>query len=249
MNFSWGLFSNLLLAHLVSDFFLQTQKMVDNKNSRHMFGSAIYKHVVIVTLLSCVAVGSVDFLPYALLIGGTHWVIDLAKVRFKKHPLWPFVIDQMCHLMILAWVTARFQTGWEQWALIPLNIAASLPLICAALVFLTTPSNILIREVFDLQKAPLEDFMIKVPKSEKDALPRLKDVGALIGTLERCLTFVFVLNGNYQAVGFIVAAKSILRFRESEGARAEYVLVGTLLSFSIAVLCALAVLWIKHEYL
>ena len=129
--------------------------------------------------------------------------------------------------------------GWEP----------ALPLICSALVFLTTPSNILIREIFDLQKAPLGDFVIKAPKSEKDNLPRLKDVGALIGTLERCLTFVFVLNGNYQAVGFIVAAKSILRFRESEGARAEYVLVGTLLSFSIAVLCALAILWIKHECL
>ena len=249
MSFSWGLFSNLLLAHLVSDFFLQTQKMVDNKNSRHLLGSAIYKHVVTVALLSWVAVGAVDFLPYALLIGVTHWVIDLAKVCFKKHPLWPFVADQVFHLLVLAWVTVHCQAGWEQWGFIPLNMVASLPLTCAALVFLTTPSNFLIREVFDSRKAPLEDFVITESKSDRDALPRLKDVGALIGTLERCLTFVFVLNGNYQAVGFIVAAKSILRFRESEGARAEYVLVGTLLSFSIAVLCALVVLWIKHECL
>ena len=39
------------------------------------------------------AVGAVDFLPYALLIGVTHGVIDLAKVCFKKHPLWPFVVE------------------------------------------------------------------------------------------------------------------------------------------------------------
>lgn len=249
MSFSWGLFSNLLLAHLASDFFLQTEKMVDNKNRRHMLGYAIYKHVVIVVLLSWGAAGYVDFLPYALLIGGTHWAIDLAKVCFKKHPLWPFVADQLFHLLVLAWATVHCQAGWEQWGLIPLNMAASLPLICAAMVFLSTPSNILIREVFDSRKAPIGDFAITVPKSGKEALPRLKDVGALIGTLERFLTFVFVLNGNYQAVGFIVAAKSVLRFRESEGARAEYVLVGTLLSFSIAVLCAWAVLWIKHECL
>ena len=68
------------------------------------------------------------------------------------------------------------------------------------------------------------------------------EVGALIGTLERLLAFFFVLRGNYQAVGFIMAAKSILRFKESEGARAEYVLVGTLMSVTIAVACALIVL-------
>ena len=67
----------------------------------------------------------------------------------------------------------------------------------------------------------------------------------LIGTLERILTFIFVMNGNYQAVGFVVAAKSLLRFKESEGTRAEYVLVGTSLSFSIAILCTLAVQILK----
>jgi len=39
--------------------------------------------------------------------------------------------------------------------------------------------------------------------------------------------------GQYEAVGLIIAAKSILRFKGTQ--HSEYVLVGTLLSFGIAV--------------
>jgi len=39
--------------------------------------------------------------------------------------------------------------------------------------------------------------------------------------------------GKYEAVGLIIAAKSILRFNETQ--KTEYVLVGTSLSISIAV--------------
>lgn len=52
---------------------------------------------------------------------------------------------------------------------------------------------------------------------------------------------VFVLIGQYEAVGFIVAAKSLLRFKETDTAKTEYVLAGTLLSFGIATCCGLLV--------
>lgn len=53
------------------------------------------------------------------------------------------------------------------------------------------------------------------------------------------MVFVFVMLGEYEAIGFLIAAKSILRFKETDTARTEYVLVGTLLSFMLAIMVAL----------
>ena len=67
----------------------------------------------------------------------------------------------------------------------------------------------------------------------------IKNAGALIGNLERILTIIFVIIGRYEAIGFIIAAKSILRFKDTDTAKTEYVLAGTFLSFGIALLCGL----------
>lgn len=54
--------------------------------------------------------------------------------------------------------------------------------------------------------------------------------------MERSLIFLLFIIGQPEGVGFLVAAKSILRFEESKKQKqAEYILIGTLLSFSIAI--------------
>ena len=64
----------------------------------------------------------------------------------------------------------------------------------------------------------------------------------LIGTLERWLVLVFVLLQNYEALGLLIAAKSIIRFGDKEGReKSEYVLAGTLISIFIAVISGLVV--------
>ena len=69
----------------------------------------------------------------------------------------------------------------------------------------------------------------------------LKDGGLYIGWLERGLILVAVLAAQPEAVGFLLAAKSILRFPEvRKRAISEYVIIGTLLSFGWAALIAIA---------
>jgi ABC-type proline/glycine betaine transport system permease subunit len=67
-------------------------------------------------------------------------------------------------------------------------------------------------------------------------------VGQKIGYVERLLIFIFVLCGSIEAIGFLITAKSILRFSESSKDKqyAEYVLLGTLLSYLLALIVALA---------
>ena len=63
--------------------------------------------------------------------------------------------------------------------------------------------------------------------------------GFWIGCLERFLAISFMVAGQYEAIGFLVAAKSILWFGAVRGASAferrisEYIIIGTLLSLAV----------------
>lgn len=76
----------------------------------------------------------------------------------------------------------------------------------------------------------------------------LASAGKWIGICERVLIITFVVMGQFTAIGFLMTAKSILRFSEKENntqLKTEYVLVGTLVSFTtaamIGVLISLAI--------
>jgi hypothetical protein len=64
----------------------------------------------------------------------------------------------------------------------------------------------------------------------------LANAGTWIGVLERLVIFLLVLIGQYEAIGLLIAAKSIIRLREGDRKMSEYVLIGTLLSVSMAIL-------------
>jgi hypothetical protein len=70
----------------------------------------------------------------------------------------------------------------------------------------------------------------------------LEKAGMWIGILERILIYIFVLSDNVMAIAFLVTAKTIFRFGEikdhSRRKEAEYILIGTLFSFSLALIIA-----------
>jgi hypothetical protein len=69
----------------------------------------------------------------------------------------------------------------------------------------------------------------------------VKGAGAIIGFLERGLVLTFVLLNQYTAIGLILTAKSIARYKELDNRRfAEYFLIGTLSSMLFAILIGLA---------
>ena len=81
---------------------------------------------------------------------------------------------------------------------------------------------------------------LEASEAERDSL---RSAGSWIGILERLLIVTFVLAGQYSAIGFLIAAKSILRFGDKDGRfprkQSEYILIGTLLSFSFAIYTAI----------
>jgi hypothetical protein len=80
----------------------------------------------------------------------------------------------------------------------------------------------------------------------------LKEAGKYIGMLERVLILTFVFLNQFSAIGFLVAAKSILRFGDiKEGTNrkgAEYILIGTMISFTVAIFTGLFAQWLLNQF-
>ncbi|WP_292791869.1 MULTISPECIES: hypothetical protein [unclassified Microbacterium] len=76
--------------------------------------------------------------------------------------------------------------------------------------------------------------------------------GRLIGPLERVLVMILTLAAAYPVLAAMLAAKGIVRFPEisrdgETGARAEYFLVGSLVSWVIGLGAAFLVWWAAHS--
>lgn len=84
----------------------------------------------------------------------------------------------------------------------------------------------------------------ELQKAERSSLERgFPNGGSIIGQLERFLIYLFVLSGEPTGVGFLVAAKSVFRFGElsehHNRLEAEYITIGTLLSFGWGLLVSI----------
>lgn len=117
--------------------------------------------------------------------------------------------------------------------------------ILLGLLLVTNEANLLIRYFFLVTRlSPRTEVGGKGGKGGKKTRidMRALNAGRIIGILERLLIYILVLEAQFAAIGFILAAKSFTRYKELEKrAFAEYVLVGTLLSALLATLTAAAV--------
>lgn len=103
-----------------------------------------------------------------------------------------------------------------------------------AFLLIICVSPIILRVMFSTWHKELE---INNKKSES-----LIDAGWAIGVIERLLIVFFVLVDFLSGIGFLLAAKSIFRFGDLNNAKntkfTEYVLIGTFVSFLLAICIA-----------
>jgi len=228
------LFIKIFLAHLFGDFLLQPNSWVAHKIEKKQKSIFLYIHCILHGLLAWLFVFEKEFWIYAILIAITHGIIDLAKLQFqteRSQRNW-FIIDQALHLAILIAATLLYQNS-----VISLNSEATNQLwtLGTAIIFLTKPTSILIKNMIS----------IWTPDGNNNADHSLQNAGNYIGMLERLFILCFILIGHFEAIGFLLGAKSIFRFGDLRVARdrklTEYVLIGTLLSFGIAIITGLLV--------
>lgn len=226
------LFLCLLLAHLVADFVLQTSTSCKSKVEKHWRSVHHYIHAGIVFALSWLVSFDLRFWWCALIIGGLHLCIDVWKSYRKEDVTW-FSLDQLLHLLLLVGVAWLWSSVYE-WH-VPFGLEAWWIAAAIAVLICWKPANIFI-------KLALKHYSVNMPQEKDGGF----NAGALIGTIERWLILVFVCLQRYDALGLLIAAKSIIRFGDSQTNKSEYVLAGTLLSIFIAVMAGLGVM-ISHK--
>jgi len=225
------LMTKMILAHFIGDFYLQPSFWVQDKELKKYKSIYLYLHSVIHGLLVWILLWEWNAWKIAISLAIVHFVIDLQKLIFQKDDTkrnW-FFIDQMLHIISIFIMASVYQNGY-----ITVNITDVLQskniIFVTGYVILTLPMSIIIQKAI----MPWSDL---IGEADDDSL---LNAGKYIGILERSFVFVFILANRWEAVGFLLAAKSVFRFgdlKESKDRKlTEYILLGTLLSFGIAII-------------
>ncbi|WP_420863168.1 DUF3307 domain-containing protein [Algirhabdus cladophorae] len=225
-------FTALLFAHALADFMFQTDWI--NRNKTRV--TVLLLHGAIVLVLSLMAVGHLAA-PAVLGLAAVHIAIDAVKTFGGFRNFTAFVIDQALHVVTIIIVAFFVSDLWQSgyWATQHTQIATlALPVMALAAGLILTLSA--------------GQYAIGIMMQSHTVRLRgrgLRNGGRQIGLLERGLIFFFVLSSQPLAVGFLIAAKSILRFgtASQDQRTAEYVIIGTLASFGWAFVAATATVW------
>jgi hypothetical protein len=214
-------------AHLLADFIFQPQSWSDQK-CKKVFSAYHFYHASIVGGLAFLFSLDLQFWYAAIAIAVVHLFTDGFKSWLQiKNPAKPyFFFDQLIHICAILLISLAY-SYWHGIMFI-FKPETRTVAIFTGFILCTKPANILIKYLFIA-------FSIAIPDegSINDDEKSLPNAGKLIGIAERTLTFALIIMLQYQAVGLIIAAKSILRLSGTQ--KTEYVLVGTLLSFAIAI--------------
>ncbi|RLG37678.1 MAG: hypothetical protein DRO01_06970 [Thermoproteota archaeon] len=222
----------LVAAHCIADFLLQPDPLIERKREKRF----LLLHGIIHAAVSWLAVQAWGIWQLPVYVFVVHTAIDTVKQRYDDTAL-AFVADQTAHLVslfALAWWVSHFSS----------QAATTAPLVSRIVItvggFVATVQG----SAFLIGK-----FTRRLQEENDLELGGLRGGGKWIGQLERALIFVLVFLGQPAAIGFLVAAKSIFRFEEAKKQElAEYILVGTLLSFLLAITLASATLWALKQF-
>ncbi len=225
--------SAMLLAHILGDYVLQTDRLAHWK-SRRLAG--VLCHGGIVTAVTWLLSLAYDpaWWPWALFIGLTHTAIDAAKLRIGRvtdaTALKLFLVDQASHgAVLLATLSA---TGYVSLAQIANTLAAWLHddrLLAFVLgySFLTMPAWVLIH--FVVRGLVIETDAQTTPMANK-----------YVGIVERGLMATFVLMGQYLLIPLAAIPRLVFDRPQptKEASTTGYVaelLIGTALSVAVGV--------------
>jgi hypothetical protein len=226
----------LFTADALGDFVLQTRRDADTKRQ----WTTLLRHAVVHSGLAYLLAGLWANWSLPLAVFVSHAAVDAVKARAKAPGARVFLVDQTAHLVATAAIAvwcARDRAGLY-WVELAGEIYLKGLILFAGAVLTILAGGHLIALV-------VKPFLLELEAADQSGGSLGKSRGFLngghvIGCLERALILLFVLTGNPAGIGFLFAAKSILRFGEVKDSQhrmeAEYIIIGTLMSFGYGVL-------------
>lgn len=177
--------------------------------------------IAVVFALGWAALGGAAHVAAAAALG--HVAVALIARRVPLH-LWSYLGTQAAHIVVIAavvvWMPDAFAHGlWAAYATTLHPLAILLGGVIAA----------------TLMGGPAVGLLM-APWRAAAQIEGLDNAGRIIGLMERALIYLMVMIGEPTGIGFLIAAKSILRFETAsrDQKASEYVIIGTLASFGWA---------------
>ena len=227
----------MIFSHLLSDFGFQKTLWVEERNQKHFKSKFLYLHILVTATTALLLVGFY-YWKIILLIALAHYFIDIAK-SYAKPTFINFLIDQLAHLgIILGCWALTFNVGPSMAEIARFYHTNHFWVFATGFFFLTYPSSIIIAQATSVWSATLNPPATNSPANSSTGLV---NAGKYIGIIERVIICVLVYQNQYEAIGLLITGKSILRYNSSnEEIKTEYLLVGTLISISLAFAVGLA---------
>jgi hypothetical protein len=210
---------------------------------------SLWIHILLIILITWLFIGTINGWWAAVAIGFLHLLIDLGKLLMtrwgsnnnRSFDLTLFLADQVLHVIAITCVWLFMIEGWGRTGLMMPSVFLNNAFLLRVLGYIIVigPAKYFVRYFFGRWSKDIE--------TTNDGL---KDAGVTIGILERILVLTLVFIEQFSAIGFLVAAKSILRLIDrplnnddvfSSRKHTEYVLMGTFLSFGFALLTGLVI--------
>lgn len=237
----------ILLGHILGDFYVQTDKIAEKKkiSIKYMLIHCLIYAIMIGTGVYIFSRGMLETLTTSSFIFLSHLIIDLFKrkcdKKAAKYQYIDFLLDQVIHIMALFFICyfVKNQFCFEMDSEVIINNLNMKIYIVEALAVLICwkPAAIFVSLVFKIIPETIEQADQSKKASQEIEIEGTK-IGSWIGILEREIILTLGLIGQFGAIGFVLTAKSLARFKQLENKSfAEKYLVGTLLSAFIAIVC------------
>ena len=242
-------YSILMVAHLFAYFYLHKNPLIliGKKEAKWKFLS--YPIIMMIAFFS-VYQSLMVTITLGTIVTGTHYLFDNLVVWTNKHrfiskekpvnELSTFIINQILHCSIIAMILYFYRENNE----LQYN---NIFLFIAILLGILIPASFIIAKLIDIN---IQNSSRKRSERIFNSELFILDEGTIIGCLERLLIFFLAISGQLGSIGFVIAAKTMVRYgqfidppdgkgnnnSESGKSFAAKYLIGTLSSILLAII-------------
>ncbi len=233
LNFE--LLLRILIAHLLSDFVFQPTSWAKEKDEHGLKSGYFLLHILINIVVLAVFLWNLHLWLIILIVSVGHLIIDAIKIKLQNSGVWIFLADQFLHLLLIVMVWLVYTNQFQLFCNIISESLNNQKLwwLFLGYLLLSLPAAVLIGKLTRKWSEEIEG--LEEPGKSKG----LENAGKWIGVLERLLIFTFIVLNKLSILGFLLASKSVFRFGDlknsSQHKKTEYIIIGTFLSFSIAI--------------
>jgi hypothetical protein len=241
-----------ITLHFMGDYYLQPRRLANLKD-KNVWG--VFIHSILYSIPALVSLLLVKGNGYGLgiiILCGMHFVVDIIKFFIKPVFYVPkdtekgntlgqhllridirYFIDQFVHLMIIIAISIVFlrnhsdiRINLETLNVMNLRIETLVTLLKAVAAFIVVlqPVSLTFYKIFNID-ALVDARAPKNAEGRSRSLVDIKGAGAIIGFLERSIMLCLLILGEYTAIGFIIAGKSIIRLHSN--VKQEFFIIGT----------------------